>query len=57
MMKIAILRERRPHEKRVAASPDCVKKYIDLNPLITEALVAYKDEVESGSFPTDEQTY
>jgi NAD(P) transhydrogenase subunit alpha len=29
-MKIAILKERRPHEKRVAASPDCVKKYIAL---------------------------
>ena len=29
-MKIAIPRERRTHEKRVAASPDTVKKYVDL---------------------------
>jgi len=37
--------------------PKFVKKYADLNPLITEALSVYKAEVESGSFPTDEQTY
>lgn len=29
-MKIAILKERRPHEARVAASAETVKKYIDL---------------------------
>jgi NAD(P) transhydrogenase subunit alpha len=29
-MRIAIPRERRTHEKRVAASPDTVKKYVDL---------------------------
>ena len=29
----------------------------DLNPLIAEALSAYKSEVESGAFPADEQTY
>ncbi|BCW88392.1 NAD(P) transhydrogenase subunit alpha part 1 [Alphaproteobacteria bacterium SO-S41] len=29
-MKIAVLRERRPHEKRVAASPETVKKLIAL---------------------------
>lgn len=29
-MKIAILKERRAHEKRVAASPDSVKKFTDL---------------------------
>jgi len=29
-MKIAILKERRAHEKRVAGSPDSVKKFIDL---------------------------
>ncbi|MCC6920749.1 MAG: Re/Si-specific NAD(P)(+) transhydrogenase subunit alpha [Alphaproteobacteria bacterium] len=29
-MKIAVLRERRPHEKRVAASPETVKKLIGL---------------------------
>jgi len=37
--------------------PRFVKKYADLNPLIAEALSVYKAEVESGSFPTDEQTY
>ena len=37
--------------------PKFVKKYADLNPLIAEALSAYKSEVESGSFPADEQTY
>lgn len=29
-MKIAILKERRAHEKRVAGSPDSVKKFVDL---------------------------
>lgn len=29
-MKIAILKERRPFEKRVAATPDAVKKYVEL---------------------------
>ena len=37
--------------------PRFVKKYADLNPLIAEALSAYKAEVESGAFPADEQTY
>ncbi len=37
--------------------PKFVKKYADLNPLITEALAAYKTEVEAGTFPADEQTY
>ncbi|RKX38893.1 MAG: 3-methyl-2-oxobutanoate hydroxymethyltransferase [Verrucomicrobia bacterium] len=37
--------------------PRFVKKYADLNPLIAEALSVYKAEVESGAFPTDEQTY
>lgn len=37
--------------------PKFVKKYADLNPLIVEALASYKAEVESGSFPSDEQTY
>jgi len=37
--------------------PRFVKKYADLNPLIAEALSAYKSEVESGAFPADEQTY
>jgi len=29
-MRIAVLKERRPHEKRVAATPDTVKKLIGL---------------------------
>ncbi len=37
--------------------PKFVKKYADLNPLIKEALSAYKAEVESGAYPTDEQSY
>ncbi len=37
--------------------PKFVKKYADLNPVISEALAAYRKEVEDGSFPSDEQTY
>jgi len=37
--------------------PKFVKKYADLNPVITAALSAYKTDVESGSFPTAEQSY
>jgi 3-methyl-2-oxobutanoate hydroxymethyltransferase len=37
--------------------PKFVKKYTDLNPIITAALENYKSEVESGAFPTNEQTY
>lgn len=37
--------------------PKFVKKYTDLNPLITQALAAYKADVESGLFPADEHTY
>ena len=37
--------------------PRFVKKYADLNPVIIEALAAYRDEVEAGVFPTDEQAY
>lgn len=37
--------------------PKFVKKFANLNPLITEALAAFKTEVEEGSFPTEEQTY
>lgn len=48
-MKIAILKERRPYEKRVAATPDTVKKYCALG---------YEVEVEAGagaesSFPDE----
>ncbi len=37
--------------------PKFVKKFATLNPLITEALAAYKSEVESGAFPSAEQSY
>jgi 3-methyl-2-oxobutanoate hydroxymethyltransferase len=37
--------------------PRFVKKYADLNPIITAALSAYKNEVEAGEFPAAEQTY
>ncbi len=37
--------------------PKFVTKFADLNPVITEALVRYKAEVEAGTFPTDEQSY
>jgi 3-methyl-2-oxobutanoate hydroxymethyltransferase len=34
--------------------PKFVKKYANLQPLIMEALTAYKEEVEAGVFPSDE---
>lgn len=34
--------------------PKFVKKYTNLQPLIIEAITAYKDEVEAGVFPSDE---
>ncbi len=37
--------------------PRFVKKFANLNPIITEALKRYKDEVEAGTFPNDEQSY
>lgn len=37
--------------------PRFVKKYADLNPVITQALSTYKAEVEAGAFPADGQTY
>lgn len=37
--------------------PKFVKKFAHLNPIITEALAAYKAEVESGTFPSEDQTY
>ena len=37
--------------------PRFVKKYADLNPLITAALSAYKADVEDGAFPAGEHTY
>jgi len=38
-------------------APKFVKKYANLNPIITEALAAYKAEVESGTYPSEEQAY
>ncbi len=37
--------------------PKFVKKYVDLQPLIMEALKAYKKEVEEGSFPGPEHGF
>ena len=37
--------------------PKFVKKQADLNPVITKALAAYRAEVESGDFPSNEQEY
>lgn len=37
--------------------PKFVKKFANLNPVITEALARYKTEVEDGTFPADEQSY
>lgn len=37
--------------------PRFVKKYADLNPVISQALSTYRSEVESGAFPSAEQTY
>ncbi|MDH3981729.1 MAG: 3-methyl-2-oxobutanoate hydroxymethyltransferase [Kiritimatiellaceae bacterium] len=37
--------------------PKFVKKYANLNPIIIDAVKAYKSEVEEGSFPASEQTY
>jgi 3-methyl-2-oxobutanoate hydroxymethyltransferase len=37
--------------------PKFVKKFANLNPVITEALLRYKTEVEDGTFPTDEHSY
>jgi 3-methyl-2-oxobutanoate hydroxymethyltransferase len=37
--------------------PKFVKKFANLNPLITEALMRYKTEVEDGTFPSSEQSY
>jgi len=37
--------------------PKFVKKFANLNPLMTEALAAYKSEVEAGTFPSEDHTY
>ena len=38
-------------------APKFVKAYADLNNIIRSALRAFRDEVESATFPTDEHTY
>ncbi len=37
--------------------PKFVKKFADLQPKIIEALTAYKEEVEAGTFPSDEYAF
>ncbi|HNX28839.1 MAG TPA: 3-methyl-2-oxobutanoate hydroxymethyltransferase [Syntrophomonadaceae bacterium] len=37
--------------------PKFVKKFTNLQPMIMEALIAYKTEVEAGTFPSDEYTF
>lgn len=50
-MKIAILKERRPHESRVAASPDSVKKYRDLGAdVVVEAGAGDGSSVPDAAF-------
>jgi len=34
-----------------------VRRYANLNSVITEALTAYKDDVESGGYPSDAESY
>ena len=46
-MKIAILKERRPHETRVAASAETVKKFIDLG----VDVIVEKDAGQGASIP------
>ncbi len=38
-------------------SPKFVKKYVDLRPIITDAVNRYLDEVRSGEFPTEEHSF
>lgn len=37
--------------------PKFVKKYVDLNEILLEAVTSYSREVENGSFPDDSQSY
>lgn len=37
--------------------PSFVKQYAQVGPVISEALSAYKSDVESGAYPADEHTY
>ena len=38
-------------------TPKFVKKYVNLSPLISEAIVKYKEEVLAGKFPAPEHTF
>jgi len=38
-------------------TPKFVKQYVNLSPMIREALVRYKSDVETGSFPGPEHTF
>lgn len=40
-----------------AFTPKFVKKYLDLNAVILDALGRYKEDVEKGQFPEEEQCY
>lgn len=40
-----------------AFTPKFVKKYLDLNSIILEALNKYKEDVQNGRFPEDEHCY
>ncbi len=37
--------------------PRFVRKYAELHPLMASAVAAYREDVESGSFPSDEHAY
>jgi len=38
-------------------TPKFVKKYINLSPMIKEALIQFKAEVENGTFPGPEHSF
>ncbi|MCJ7596894.1 MAG: 3-methyl-2-oxobutanoate hydroxymethyltransferase, partial [Desulfobacterales bacterium] len=38
-------------------TPKFVKQYVNLSPMIREALVRFKSDVEKGSFPGPEHTF
>ena len=38
-------------------TPKFVKKYVNLSPLISQAIVKYKEEVLAGEFPGPEHTF
>ncbi|HXE38526.1 MAG TPA: 3-methyl-2-oxobutanoate hydroxymethyltransferase, partial [Azonexus sp.] len=38
-------------------SPKFVKRYVELGPIISDALKRYADEVRSGEFPTEEHSF